>query len=473
MPQIPRAEPMPVPAGWRLRRDPALRVLDDGGTLLGGVPLRLFRLGPRAARHVESWLSGSPVVDRPRARALARRLLDAGLVHPDPVARPDGGVTIVVPVHDRPAELARCLTALGTGYPVVVVDDGSGEPEAVAAVASAAGARLVRRTTSGGPGAARNEGLRAAGTPFVSFVDSDCVPPEGWIDRLLPHLDDPAVAVAAPRIVGLGEPRGGISAYEHAFSPLDLGREHAAVLPGTRVPYVPATALVVRVDALGDGFDPALRTGEDVDLCWRLASAGWTIRYDPGVEVAHEHRTSLGPWLRTRIAYDGVTAELAARHPGVLHAAHVSRWSAAAWTALALGRPAWGAGAIGVATALLHRRLGRSAEGSARLATDVVLRGALRDGASLARALRGPWLPVVGAMGLGSRRARRVAAHAVLTAPLLEWAARRPPVGPLTMVAGRLLDDVAGGLGIWRGCVSRRVFAPLLPRVGAAAGRRD
>src|SRR5215475_9954884 len=116
---------------------------------------------------------------------------------PEPASRPD--VTVLIPVRDRPVLLDRCLSALGRDYPVLVVDDGSADPRAVADAAAAHGAALVRRPVNGGPGAARNTGLLGVTTELVAFLDSDCLPGPGWIERLAAHLADPAVISAAPR----------------------------------------------------------------------------------------------------------------------------------------------------------------------------------------------------------------------------------------------------------------------------------
>src|ERR1700755_545588 len=134
----------------------------------GGTPTRVLRLSPAGARHVARWWDGAPVPGSAKARALARRLLDTGIAHP----RPDRGqaerpeVTVVIPVRDRHAELARCLAGLAPLIPgpsrVIVVDDGSADPAAIQSVAAAAGASVVRRPVSGGPAAARNTGLAAA-----------------------------------------------------------------------------------------------------------------------------------------------------------------------------------------------------------------------------------------------------------------------------------------------------------------------
>src|SRR5262249_29420200 len=154
---------------------------------------------------------------------------------------------------------------------VLVVDDGSADPGAVADAAAAHAAALVRRPVNGGPGAARNTGLLGVTTELVAFLDSDCVPEPGWIERLAAHLADPAVAAAAPRVVAAPASAGWAGRYTTAACCLDLGDAEARVVPGTRVAYVPTAALVARRAALGPGtgtggvFDPALRWGEDVD----------------------------------------------------------------------------------------------------------------------------------------------------------------------------------------------------------------
>ena len=40
---------------------------------------------------------------------------------------------MVIPARDRPAYLDRCLAALGQGFPVIVVDDGSRPAAEIAA----------------------------------------------------------------------------------------------------------------------------------------------------------------------------------------------------------------------------------------------------------------------------------------------------------------------------------------------------
>ena len=309
-----------VPAGFRLRPDPGTRTLAAGTVITGGYPIRVLRLSPAGARHVAGWWAGAPVPGNPKARALARRLLDTGIAHPLPEQGPaeKPAVTVVVPVRDRHAELARCLAGLTGGPRVIVVDDGSRDPAAIQSAAAAAGASVLRRPVNGGPAAARNTGLAAAETPLVAFLDSDCVPGPGWLDALLPHFADPALGAVAPRIVPHEAGRTWLARYEGASSTLDMGHRASIVRPGSRVPYVPGAALVVRREAAGTGFAEDMQVGEDVDFVWRLAASGWRVRYEPAAAMGHQHRVRLREWFARRKDYGTSAAALELRHPGAV-----------------------------------------------------------------------------------------------------------------------------------------------------------
>ncbi len=476
---IPATVPIPVPAGWRLRRAAGTRVIRGGELLMGGSPLRILTLSPRAGVLVLGWLAGQPVSDAPGERALARRLLDAGLADPDPPPRPHaaGALTIVVPVYADPERLRACLAPLAGKWPTVVVDDGSPDPAPIAAVAEQFGVRFVRHRENRGPAAARNTGLAMAETPAVAFLDADCVPPADFPGRLLDHLDDPAVALAAPRIVTHARASGAIAAYERCRSALDMGPRPSLVRPYSPVWYVPSAAMLARRDALGRGFDEDLWLGEDVDLVWRLHDAGWQLRYDPQVTVAHEDRVHPLAWYRRRVAYNESVAPLLRRHPERVPVLFLAPAAAPAWAAALAGTPP---AVVILAAARAFRlrraigaRLPAAGAWAAKLGADVTL----REGRELARALVGPWAPfALAALTLTHGRRRRglaIRLGALLSAmALVDWLADRPALDPGTYAVLRLADESSRGAGIWLGCLRARDFRALLPRRPPPPSRR-
>mgnify|MGYP000467519183 CR=1 FL=1 len=186
-----------LPDGFAVQVDRRVRVLGHGAALLGGSPTRLLRLAP-AARTLLG--DGRVEVRDAQSAQFARTLLDATVAHP----RPSGGpshrdVTVVIPVRDNRSGVRR-LTSVLRGLRVIVVDDGSTEPLADGDFADVpAEVTVIRHPVSRGPAAARNTGLAAAGSDFVAFLDSDVVPRRGWLEALLGHFSDPAVALVARR----------------------------------------------------------------------------------------------------------------------------------------------------------------------------------------------------------------------------------------------------------------------------------
>ncbi|RCW40965.1 mycofactocin system glycosyltransferase [Halopolyspora algeriensis] len=441
-----------VPEGTFLRPDDSVRRFAGGTVLVGGSPLWLLKLGAQGARVFGRWVNGGEALRRNAGeQRLARRLLDAGLLHPE---SPRGrftlaDLTLVTPVKDNASGVHRLLEATDELSERIIVDDGSVEPLPEAA---------LRHEKPLGPAAARNAGWQRVRTELIAFVDSDVVPETGWLDAILPLFSDPEVAAVAPRI----RSRPGdapLERYEQDRSALDLGSRPAPVRPMSRVSYVPGAALVVRRSALAElgGFDTRLRFGEDVDLVWRLAASGHTVRYAPESVVWHDPRAGLLEWMRQRFEYGTSAASLSARHPGLLCCAKVSRWSALSWGLLASGRPVTALATAAVTTALFPRALrGRGIPATEALRLAGV--GHLGAGRILAEATRRTWWPPALVAALFGGRARAVTS-AVLLPCLIESAGKGPSWALL-----RLLDDLSYGAGVWAGCLKERTIGPLRPQ---------
>jgi mycofactocin glycosyltransferase len=447
----------------QLTLDASVRRAGHGRVLIGGSPLTLMRLTTSGASLIDRIERGEPISGGANTRALIERLIDGGIVHPSYSEGPEPtDVTVVIPAY-RPAinELRAIIGACANTAAVVVVDDASPEP-----IAAIEGATVIRSATNGGPGAARSIGLAHVSTPFVAFVDTDVLLEPGWLDPLLNHFTDPRVALVAPRVACAGSAATDrrLGRYELARSPLDLGSSAARVRAGTRVSYVPAAAVVCRLEALEavGGFDPALRYGEDVDLDWRLDEAGWRVRYEPGAVVHHRPRAGLRRWIAQRFSYGMSAAPLAERHEGALAPVRVSGWSAASWAAVVGGWPIVGAAVAATTTAMLARKL-RDVPDGPREALRLAGLGHLYAGRSLAAGTTRAWWPMAALAALMSKRARRAVLLAAIVPAVLDWRKTRPALDPFTYTALRILDDVSYGTGVAVGAVRTGSLAALRP----------
>ncbi|MGH8981060.1 MAG: glycosyltransferase [Acidimicrobiales bacterium] len=474
----------PFPAGVWVELAPGIRH-PSPGVVFGGTPPRLLRLSARGVALM-SGFSSAPVGAGASA-VLARRLTDAGIAVPRPErahappappaplddaiddatddATDDAiddavDVTVVVPVRDRPRELADCLASLGRRQRVLVVDDGSRDATAVAVVCRRHGASLVRVPVSKGPAAARNTGLRMVTSELVAFVDSDCVPAPDAIARLAAHFVDPLVVGVAPRIVAVPPARGS--------SLLDLGKRPASVHPAGRVPYVPAAAVVFRRTALGGGYDERLRYGEDVDLVWRLSEAGWRIRYEPDVEVGHQDPATAVERCHRRFCYGTSVGALERAHPGAIDHLTIGPGPALALGALLVGSPGLAACAWAAATARLSEQL-RPLGARRRFALALSGGQLVHAWLGLARWCTSFGLPVLAGAALArrrlpGRRTRRATALLVATPVVAD---RFGPSGTgRRVVVDGLLGELAYGLGVMVGCARAGVIGPLVPRIG-------
>ena len=247
--------------------------------------------------------------------------------------------------------------------------------------------------------------------------------------------------------------------------------------PLSAVSYVPSAALLVRRErASGDGFDEAMRVAEDVDLVWRLAAAGWRVRYEPAAAVAHEHPAATAEWLRRRAFYGTGAALLAARHGGAVAPLVVAPESALAWAlALAGGRRGrWRASAVVLAVTAVRLARGSRGPGErppAGFAAALVGPRDRRLRRALARSVTRHHWPLAVAAAVVSRRARRWVLAAAERTPSPPGGRTGARVGPVRFAAARRLEDLAYGAGLWAGAVRARSAAALLP--GPAADVRS
>ena len=463
-----------LPDGFVVQVDRRVKVLAEGSALLGGSPTRVLRLAPVAQTMLNG---GRPEVHDAVSAQVARTLLDASVAHPRPASGPSHrDVTVVIPVRDNASGVQRLVATL-RGMRVIVVDDGSAIPVQQADLATMhCDVRVLRHPRSKGPAAARNTGLAECTTDFVGFLDSDVVPRRGWLEALLGHFCDPAVALVAPRIVGLRQPDNLVARYEAVRSSLDLGLREAPVVPYGTVSYVPSAAIICRRAVLKEvgGFDETLKSGEDVDLCWRFIEAGARLRYEPIALVAHDHRTQLRDWVVRKSFYGESAAPLSVRHPGKTAPLVISGWTLVLWVLLAMGS---GIGYLAsmVVAGITGRRIANSlrpVDTEPKEMAAVAAQGLWSAALQLASAICRHYWPIALIAALLSRRCRQVVLVAAIVDGVVDWASRHrnadddtKRVGLITYILLKRLDDIAYGTGLWIGVVRERHLGALKPQI--------
>lgn len=455
-----------LPEGFVVRVGRDVRVVDQGRLLIGGSPTRFARLSERGAALV---VNGTVTVVNRASGLLADRLLDGNLaspVLPRSAPPPPGGLTVVIPVRDRVAQLDRLLAMLCPGLDCIVVDDASQDALAVAACVRRHGARLLSLPHNVGPAAARNAGLRAAATSFVAFVDSDVSVEPETLRSLCAHFADPRTAAVAPRIRGNAAPGARwFQRYDEICPSLDLGARSAVVRPGAAVSWLPSACLVARRESLGAGFDESLRVAEDVDLVWRLVDQGHRVRYDADSEAGHDSRVSVCSWLSRKAFYGTGGALLGARHGGLVAPAVLSPASAVTAVALLAQRRWSGPVAVGC-TALTAYRVRQTlpmGQGGTLEAGRLAGLGLVSVVSQSAGLVLRHWWPAFALAALFSSRVRRAIVWAEVADVVLT--PRPAGLGWSAFLLGRRLDDLAYGAGLWTGALRNRSPRALAPRI--------
>jgi GT2 family glycosyltransferase len=220
-------------------------------------------------------------------------------------------LSIIIPSHDRPHELGRCLAAVadleppGDAVEVIVVEDGESRAPLEPIVASY-GSRLdvtLLKKPHAGPAAARNHGAARARGRHLAFLDDDCVPSVGWLRVLMENLAAAPGRAVGGRIVNALPDNPYSSASHLVLETLcESQNGHAA-----DVAFLPSSNLVVPSDgfrAIG-GFDCsfACAGGEDRDFCDRWRRHGYGLVYAPDAVVCHWHFLKLTTFWRQHFHY--------------------------------------------------------------------------------------------------------------------------------------------------------------------------
>lgn len=226
-------------------------------------------------------------------------------------------ISVIVVSFNTRERLLACLDALESRVPlpheVIVVDNASADGSAAAVRARFPGAIVLENTENAGFSRANNQGLRRARGAYALILNSDAEVAAGCVESLAAVLDArPEVGIVGPRTrfpdgriqVSFGPMLTPRAEWRQRRLVRGVGRgepgalrEAEAMAATEHEPaWVSGSCLLARrqaIDAVGLFDEGFFLYEEDVDLCVRVASAGWRIVFTPAADVVHHLGSSM------------------------------------------------------------------------------------------------------------------------------------------------------------------------------------
>lgn len=215
---------------------------------------------------------------------------------------PAESIEIIIPARDMAGHLQKALpplvSQLKDGDVVTVADDASSDE--TAAVARQLGANVISIAKSRGPYFARHVAAEKSHADVLLFVDARCRALPGLLDAHRELLSREGVALSCTDVRTLSGPS--LAARVSALQQ-QLSLKGKVDVPG-RLPWFATANLGLKRFAYQQiGGFRAMRSGADVDICWRVQREGLgELAVDHRVLMDWEPRSSmrelLSQWKR-------------------------------------------------------------------------------------------------------------------------------------------------------------------------------
>ena len=227
--------------------------------------------------------------------------------------------SVIIPLFNNVSLTEACLRAVIDAtpdhlYDVVLVDNGSTDGTGALLDALDGDVTIIRNRKNLGFAAACNQGADVAKGEYLVFLNNDTEPQPGWLEPLVGTADaHPQAGAVGSKLLfpdGLLQHAGVIIVDDQVRAVLEgrhrwyrMAADHPEANVAGAVQAVTAASMLVRAGAFAQvgGFDEGYWNGnEDVDLCLKLAAAGWSVLYQPASCVVH-HESVSGPERWTKV----------------------------------------------------------------------------------------------------------------------------------------------------------------------------
>jgi GT2 family glycosyltransferase len=258
------------------------------------------------------------------------------LALPPPLPQNPPRFSVIICTRNGAERLGACLEACrNIDYPdfeIIVINDGS--TDGTAKLLDQQEEIRVFHLEPSGLSAARNHGAEKATGEILAFTDDDCQPDEQWLTWLArAYSESDHAAIGGPNLAPKPE------SLALALTTAAPGAPTHVMLDDLTAEHLPGCHLSVKKSAFDDihGFDPIFHTaGDDVDFCWRLRKAGFTLGFSGASFVWHHRRATPWKYLKQQMGYGRAEALLFKKHPQRFSEGGI-RWEGCVYRGVALG----------------------------------------------------------------------------------------------------------------------------------------
>jgi len=196
-------------------------------------------------------------------------------------------VSVVIPTYNRLEFLKQAIDSLlNQSHPpdeIIVVDDGSSDGTKEYLKKISKKYKIIKYyyfTKNCGPSKARNLGIKNATGDIICFFDDDQIAHKNWIKEIVKTFkENRDIGGVGGKLIEL-EPNNMVEKYLKLNFNINYSRD---------LPYLGGNIAFLRHVLLKvGGFDDRLKTGEDVDLSFRIYLRNYKIIYNDNMIVYHK-----------------------------------------------------------------------------------------------------------------------------------------------------------------------------------------
>jgi len=225
-------------------------------------------------------------------------------------------VSIIIPTRNGKALLKQCIDSIINkttykNYEILVIDNGSNEPDALAyfdQLAKKKNTRVVRDDSPFNYSRLNNEAVKMARGDVIALVNNDIeVISPGWLSVMVAHALRPGVGAVGAKlwypdktlqhggvILGIG----GVAGHSHKYSREGAHGYFSRLLITQSLSAVTAACLVIKktvFNEIGGLEEKRLQIAfNDIDFCLRVREAGYRNIWTPLAELFHHESVSRG-----------------------------------------------------------------------------------------------------------------------------------------------------------------------------------